>query len=366
MLFPDEVLSEEALVDLADEIAARPAPPADPLPCDRWIARSCLQKAIRRAEPELAQRALANLFQHDRRAVWRHLTVIALEDVGVANIRALKWIIAAQQNRAWRNAQGGEWPVMAELVRQMAVSDHCQAACDLLLRALNDPALDADRAAAIEMDAPALAQVLWNTAGTIETKAGAALAMGGALAEGQRHKDPCAVFDILAETGRSSQVVATCRAAWRLSRNPMAFLLPVVWDRWLDVTNHVVVDDEMPSVRTLNGVPAYALDQFTRVGNTIARTLLGASPDLREFILSAGAPAGRLTSIVGDLIFLLEGGRVRRRLQWPEGDRLRLPHRWLPATCQLGPYLDQALRLVDDKAYQIANLRGEHLSTFGT
>jgi hypothetical protein len=68
MLFPDDAHFDFALSDLTKLIAIAPTVPISPLPCDRWIARSCLQKAIRRAEPNLAQRALANLFQHDRRA----------------------------------------------------------------------------------------------------------------------------------------------------------------------------------------------------------------------------------------------------------------------------------------------------------
>jgi hypothetical protein len=364
MLFPDDAHFDFALNELKKSIDLAPTVPLNPLPCDRWIARSCLQKAIRRAEPELAQRALANLFQYDRRATWRHLTIIALEDVGVANIDILTRIVAAQRNRLWRNQQGGDWPVMAELVRHMAVSDHCQAACDLLLRALNDPQLDADRATASDLDAPQLAQMLWQTPVAIETKAIAATALGGGLAEGQQFNDPCAVFDILAEAGRSSHVVETCRAAWRLSRNPMAMLLPVVCAQFAACDRHSINDDALPPVEMVDGVPGYALDQFTRRGNSVSRDLLGADRHLRDLLQAAGVPSSQLVRTVGDLIFLLEGGRVRRRLRWATGDELRRPHRWLPATGHLGPYLDQALRLVEAKARQIANLRREHLSTF--
>jgi hypothetical protein len=255
---------------------------------------------------------------------------------------------------------------MAELVRQMAGGEHCQAACDLLLLALNDPKLDGDRAAALEQDAPLLASTLWGTLGVIETKAISAMALGGGLAEGQQFNDPGAVFDILAEAGRSSHVVETCRAAWKLSRNPMAMLLPVVWAQLAACDRRSVSDDALPPVEMVHGVPGYALDQFTRRGNSVSRDLLGADQHLRELLQAAAVPSSQLVRTVGDLIFLLEGGRVRRRLRWATDNELRLPHRWLPAAGQLGPYLDQALRLVEAKARQIANLRREHLSTFAT
>lgn len=361
MLFSDNTHFDVALHDLAATIAVAPAALINPLPCDRWIARSCLQKAIRRAEPELAQRAVANLFQHDRRAAWRHLTIIALEDVGVANVGILTSIIAAQQNRLWRNNQGGDWPVMAQLVRQMAIGEHCQAACDLLLRTLNDPQFDDHRAAALDMDVPALAHALMDNPGALETKATAAMALGGRLADGQRFNDPCAVFDILGESGRTSYVVSSCRAAWKLSRNPMAFLLPIVWERWIEFADHHVVNDDMPPVQLVNGVPGYALDQFTRTGNSISRALLKNEPTIGTLFTRAGIAPAQQSKTVGDLLFLLEGGLLANRVIWPTGDLLRTPYRQLPAVTGLGDRLIDALNIMLSKARQVAKLRQLHI-----
>src|SRR5262245_11819758 len=58
----------------------------DPLKCERWIASSVLQKAIRRADVELAYRAACTLLDVDRSAVWRRLILIAFEDVGAGDI----------------------------------------------------------------------------------------------------------------------------------------------------------------------------------------------------------------------------------------------------------------------------------------
>lgn len=287
MLFPDDALFEYALIDLAEAIAAHAAPPILPLPCDRYVARSCLQKAIRRAEPALAQRALANMFLHDRRSAWRALTIIALEDVGVANVDLLAQTVAAYRDRAWRTQMGGDWPVLAELTRQMAESLHCQAACDLLLRATNDPALEHARAAALDLPPRKLADGLWNGSAAVLGRGVTALAMGGALAEGQSQSEACGVFDIFAETSRSTHVVATCRAAWKLSRNPMALLLPLIWEHWPDA-DHQVIDDALSSVQMIDEVPSYALDQFTRIGNTISRALLRDDSELRNIMNGAG------------------------------------------------------------------------------
>jgi hypothetical protein len=359
MLFPENAMFEYVLIDLAEAVSARPAPPINPLPCDRYVARSSLQKAIRRAEPVLAQRALANLFLHDCRSAWRALTIIALEDVGVANANLLAQIVAAQRARSWRMQMGGDWPVMAELVRQMAESLHCQAACDLLLRVTNDPALEHARATALDLPPRELAAPLWDCGADILERSMAALAMGGALAEGQRYNDVCGVFDILAEATRSTHVVATCRAAWKLSRNPMAMLLPLVWEHW-SAAGHRVADDELPPVQMIDGVPGHALDQFTHIGNTISRALLRADGELRNIMNDAGVLSGQQPRAVGDLLFISEGGLLATRAIWATGDQLRLPERQLPAVAKLAERLANAVAHLKSKACQIALLRQQH------
>lgn len=356
MFFPDDALDDYVLADLSEEIAGRPVPTADPLPCDRWIARSALQKACRRGETQLAQRALANLYEYDRRSTWRHLAIIALEDVGVANVDVLARIIAAQRNRIWRKQVGGDWPVLAALVRQIAESMHCQAACDLLLRATNDSKIEMQRTATLELEVAPLATILWDTSLVIETRATAALAIGGGLSDSQLNNEPCAVFDILAESSRSTHVVATCRSAWKLTRNPMAFLLPLVWQKWIN-SAYRVADDLMAPVTFVEEVPGYALDQFTRVGNAISRAYLKLDPDLREMLIAAGIPPAAQPRTVGDLLFLMEGSKLKRRAIWPHADGLRLPHRQLPAVAKLAESVDCLISHMAANSSQLTQLR---------
>ena len=357
MLFPHDATVERSLSDLSEDMATRPVPQVNPLPCDRWVARSCLQKALRRGEPALARRALANLFNYDRRATWRHLAIIALEDVGVANLDLLVRLVAARQYPAWRKAMGGDWPVMAELTRRMATSRHCQAACDLLLKALNDPQWAADRANVLEAEPSVLAALLRNSEAPLAERTLAALAMGGGLADGQTNNDPSAVFDLFAETGGSTQIGDTCREAWKLTRNPMAMLLPLVWEQWSLIDSYGEIDDWLPPVQMIGGVPGYSLDQFTRVGNAISRAFLRENPPFSERLGAAGvAPAARPRAL-GDILFVIEGGLVKRRVIWPLADKLRLPHRQLPLIGKVGPNLDAAIDLVRSKASQIAHLR---------
>lgn len=363
-MFPDAALFDYVLLDLADGIRTHPAPTADPLPCDRWIARSALQKAIRRGETALAQRALANLFVHDHRAIWRHLSIIAVEDVGVANVDLLAKIVGAQRDRSWRTSMGGNWLVMAELVRQMAESNHCQAACDLLLRASNDPALEPTREWSLDASMVTLTAAMADSTLPLVDRGIATLAIGGGLAEGQPHSDPAAGFEIMAEVGSFSHVVATCQQVWKITRNPMALLLPMVWQAWSDAGGtEIVKDDPMPTVQLIEGVPGYALDQFTRTGNQISRAYLAEDQELQRLLTQAGIAKPAWPRTFGDALFLIEGGATVRRLVWDQAEHLRQPNRWLPAVASLGQHLSTILRHSRAKGSQIAKARYRYIST---
>jgi hypothetical protein len=360
MLFPEDALFEYVLIALREEIAAARPASIDPLRCDRWVARSALQKLIRRNEPDLAQRALANLYEHDRRSVWRHLAIIAAEDVGVANIDVLAKIIAAYRDRRWREAVGSDWLVMSELVRQMAQGPHCQAACDLLLKVQNDPSLEADKIAALDGMQGDLVEQISDASQPLHLRGIAALAMGGCLTEGQDHADPCGVFDIMSELGHFSHVVATCRASWKLTRNPMLLLLPLVWQAWSRVQDFQAHEYQLPAVDMISDAPGYALDQFTRSGNAVNRAYLALDAELCRLLEAAGIAKSRWVRTLGDVQFLTEGGLTKCRIVWPEAEVLRLPHRWLPAVAALGHNLPAILRHCQDQANQLRKARSEH------
>jgi hypothetical protein len=344
---------------LAEEIAARPPMLPVPLVCDRWQARSALQKAVRRGDVEIAQSALATLHTEDVRAMWRHVVIIALEDVGVSSIDTLTRVVAASRNRAWRTTHGGDWAVASFLVSEMARGQHCQAACDLLMRVLNDPAWASARLEALDSDITELTAMLADRHSKLSRRAAAALALGGGLAEEQRQRQPGAVFEILSDG--PSHVAATAHAAWKASGNPMAFLLPLVWTEWREANGPCEDDDPLAPAAMAGPLPGYALDRFTRLGGRVIRALIAADADLRLVLKAAEIAPGAWPATVGDALFVLEGGKVKRRVIWPLGDKLRLPHRPLHGVFALGHHLNAALRRVHVQAPLIARLRREYI-----
>jgi hypothetical protein len=359
MLYPESLFAY-VQIELAEALAQFPLTTPQPLGCDRWVARSALQKACRRGEVDIAQKALANLYAHDPAAVWRHLVIICVEDVGITNVDLLAQTIAAKRDRKFRQQVGGDWHVMSSLVRLMAESNHCQAACDLLLRVMNDPALERAKLDALDDQPAQWAGIIADAESPIEQRAISAMAMGGCLADGQSHADPCGVFDVMADMGHFSHVAETCRAAWKVSRNPMTLLLPLVWQLYMQTEQHSIASDPVPAVKMIGDVPGYALDQFTRKGNQISRAYLEEDHELRNLLEQAGVTKGAYARTLGDVLFLIEGSLVINRIIWPYAERLRQPRRWLPAVATLGHHLPAILSHCEAKASQIANARSRH------
>ncbi|HEX8301356.1 hypothetical protein [Sphingomonas sp.] len=121
----------------------------------------------------------------------------ALEGIGVANADLLARIVAARLDRTWRNPMGGDCPVLAELTRQMAESNHCQAVCDLLLQATMAPAWVAEREAGLVAGTSELSRCIRDFSVAIEQRAIAVMAIGGGLIVHQAGTDPTRVFFVL-------------------------------------------------------------------------------------------------------------------------------------------------------------------------
>jgi hypothetical protein len=82
--------------------------PVELLSCNRWIASSALQKAIRRNDVEIAFRAALTLHKQDRANAWRRLIAIAFEDVGPAALDVVIETVVVATSADWRAVRGEE------------------------------------------------------------------------------------------------------------------------------------------------------------------------------------------------------------------------------------------------------------------
>jgi replication-associated recombination protein RarA len=96
----------------------------DALTCNRWIASSALQKALRRGDTAIAQRAAFALHPDDRSATWRRLIAIAFEDIGPADVDVVLETVAIATLPEWR-AVILEEEVLRSIVATLATAPNC-------------------------------------------------------------------------------------------------------------------------------------------------------------------------------------------------------------------------------------------------
>jgi hypothetical protein len=120
-----------ALRSIAPEIRSVEVRINDPLPCDKWIASSALQKCIRRGQVDLSLRAPLRFKELDPDGLWRRLISIAFEDIGAADPKALIETVAVATSPAWR-AEHDERKVIAWIVGRLTSAPKDRGA-DLLM-----------------------------------------------------------------------------------------------------------------------------------------------------------------------------------------------------------------------------------------
>ena len=116
--------TSRALERFSDCVNIDQYPRVETLHCNRWIASSVLQKAIRRSHVGIACRAALTLHKQDRANVWRRLIAIAFEDVGPADIDVVLQTVAAAVSPGWR-ASCGEDRAVVSIVSRRFFLDAC-------------------------------------------------------------------------------------------------------------------------------------------------------------------------------------------------------------------------------------------------
>jgi hypothetical protein len=319
------IILNNAREQLADEIFAYREPKPALLEISPWLAMSCLQKAIRRGEAELAQFAAATLLLIAPDRLWRRCGAAAFEEIGVADLQTVSLVTAALAGKRYRATIGGEWKVASFIVGQMAKAPKCRAADDLLLTADSHPLFhrartdlatkttrELIRIATGDAGLPVRALATWYAAGTHPRQTKHLSARPG---------EPAALFDGMCEAGLPHTTVEIAREGFRKIGEPLcpfvALLCPLA-----SIETTAIQDDAMPPAIMVGEVPGWSLDVYTREGRVALEGFLQRDCRTSRWVRDH-VPVGQRVNFLGTVVFRVEGGLVRRRLTWPVGDELR-------------------------------------------
>ena len=307
----------ECLVEAAvDADTTRPRP----LPCDSFVARSAMQKAIRRGSKEIALRAAATVMLTNSAIVWRRLLVTALEDLGIHQIELLIRIAAAIERRRFGHHLKDEWPLIAQLVVECCEANRCQAANDLHNLSLNSSDYDGFRSASANLlPRDLIAMASDPSRDLIERNIAIVTCLGADHAPWSLQRTMVEPEAIIAAVGRNVNPAVRAIYAWafRKSRLPLATssLLLVSAEGGVEV-KPCAFDDDVPEFTWVHGVPGFAFDQYTRGGRRVIADYVDVSDAWRLFGSKLHLSKSAEKAAAGELLFRVEGAVVSRRSSW--------------------------------------------------
>jgi hypothetical protein len=288
-----------------------------PLPCDRWLAISAMQKSIRRGDGLTAQRALRTLYQHDPSSTWRRLLIIACEDVGIGALGAVVMTATRCANaKGLREKRSDE--AAAQATAQMLAEAPKDRSADLLFAvAAHDPALEVMRSRCQSVSVARRLEFIADPTLSLPERALAVWHSSGVESRGERRVGPGdldALMRTYAGLGVPERLLQAVGVAIKKAREPFALLLPLLWLAAAGSETEVL-DPPLPSSGLVNGVPLYALDKHTRLGRQAIGRFAKANAEIAQFLTERG----RRSSDDGALrmaVFYADGGLTRPSLRW--------------------------------------------------
>lgn len=336
--------------------------PTEPLIGDSALAKSALQKAIRRGDTSIALSAAARLLMENPRNFWRRLVVIAFEDVGIADLDSVAETLVGAASKHWRSGVGGEWKVASYIVARLSAAVKDRSADDLavvieydgglqaLVRSIHESEIDHRFSVAVasENDLVRRAIAGWSATGAAHFPY---------KADGDARADATGYFDRLFEAGVSATAVALGREGFRITGLSLPALFPLIAAEGVGGRETVGREAMPPTVR-IRGVPSYVFDLYTRPGRHAIRAFLKRNVLVGQALEAFGGSAYRREQILGGILFRIESACVDRRLDWSVGHQLRerADRCWLDAEPSV---IDRAFETVRSEIDHLNEIRKE-------
>ena len=294
------------------------------LPIDRWLANSLLQKAIRRGASELASAAARTLYDANPAAVWRRLTGIAFEDIGIASPDTVVAVTCACRDGQWRAQMGGPDLVLTALARALAQATKDRSADYLVCAAQKHPAFGDLRDVLKRVPLETRLKVVSNPASTLIQRAIATWLSSGIHARYDRPPSDFSLTDLLSAfraAGVPEAIAAATGIAAKHTREPIVLMVgPLLLEILLVPSSTDTTSQSIPETLGPCGIPLYAVDQHTRLGHQAFARVLRQNAAVRAVF--GEVPSKARLRALGVAAFYVDGAPLSRRMNWARSTEL--------------------------------------------
>lgn len=288
----------------------------EPFPIDAWLAASLLQKAIRRGDREVAERAALTLYRWRGSATWRRLIVIACEDIGIASPDVVAETVEAACDPALRRRLG-DVRLLLSLVRELVAAPKDRSADLLAGYVHHHPRLTESRATMGSMPLSRRIAIASDPSASLYSRAMAAWFASGIEWNRERRVgkgDLPALLAAFGDLGVPSAWLQVVQLAARRTREPLTVMLPLLWLE-LSRARGWIIRGSLPATRKVAGLPLYALDKHTRLGRAALHQFARENTKVRR-VLERYVPKRNALAAVQWAAFYADAAALAERFLW--------------------------------------------------
>jgi hypothetical protein len=292
-------------------------PKLAPLKLDPWATSSLLQKAIRRGETELAQRAARAFHKYRGNSIWRRLVTIAVEDIGIADPE-LVWQVTRLGTDKWlRSVLDSDAHLLDDMVSRLAAAPKDRSADYLHCAATKLPAALLERTMLERASEEMLVSVASDLSEPLIRRATSALLACSSAGKLDAKLNKGRVERLLsAFPVRFQSIDNTVVQLTATSVHPFYLMLPLLWSWWWHCGAECrVVADDLPEAEFVDGIPLYTFDMHTAVGKRAIAMLPQRNADVRH-ALAQRVPQDRWADVAMMSCFYADAAPVANRLEW--------------------------------------------------
>lgn len=340
---------------------------------NQYVARSLLQKALRRGDSHYAERAALSLSNLGN-SLWRALVVCAFEDFGPSSPETLTLTVAGCASKYRRSHIGGDALVARAIIQELCRRPRDRRVDELYVLGDSsttppDHGIAAEICRRLQFDtanAPTEAPVcrrlqfdlsLIDQVAQLRSKS--ERPVPGRSFTTVRAKEADEFLIGARENGLiSANELATCLQARRTSQ----CLLPVVYPLAKSTTAQLgdAASSQCctpPEVRLIGDIPGYAFDGFTREGQHVLGLLPDAHPPLRALLQQLPSHRARMIALRA-MLFAVEGGVCTEEVCDPAYEELKAlaMKQWIGVPEDM---MSDALAIMRDAIPTLNDLRGE-------
>lgn len=287
---------------------------------DKWLTTSALQKCIRRGHTDLAERYARSAVRIDADHAFRRLAVIALEDVGLGDLKLTSATLAVLGDKR-RRFRLGEERLAGLLARKLSRAVKSRLACEMLSTVEYDRDATSAAAHARHLEEAELITIIAREefASTVQmisllllygTKRLTSRAIPNADGFGVH-----SVLRLLTEMRVPLIFHYIVRNALRRCRDNLALPFVLIGSLPLADWEMTVARDDISPAPMIGPYPSFAYDMHTRTGRAAIQRF---KTHFRPVLEKAGV------TNASNYVFAVEGGLLNQRLSHPIFDQLRL------------------------------------------